>query len=187
MSVLEKIKSKQVPGGAAQPSEKELLGRFQDWAEGDPVDISVEELDTLVANLRAQREVCDRLKEEKAKAEKLKEKLEGMILEFLRASGKSKYFVDGIGTVYQIEKLVFPTPKSVEQKQALFDYIRQKYGDEALLGYLSMNHNTLNSFAGKEMEVGLKEDPNFKIPGLEEPTRRVTLGMRKDKDKGVSE
>lgn len=165
----------------------ELLEKYQDWTEGEPVELSVEELDTLVANLKAQRDECKRLEALKTDAEKLKAKIEGMILEFLRASGKSKYFVDGIGTVYQIEKLVFPTPKTVEQKEALFEYIRSKYGEDALSGYLSINHNTLNSFANSEMKEELKKDPGFKIPGLEEPTMRTSLGMRKDRDKAVSE
>ena len=159
---------------------------FKDWTEGDPLNLTVEEFDALVASLKLQKAECERLKEEKTRAEDLRSRLESQIIAALKSSGKSKYFVDGIGTVYQINKLVFRTPKTVEDKRALFDYIEREYGKDALDGYLTLNHQTLNSFANQEMERMVEKNPRFTIPGLEAPTGISSLGFRKDKDKEVA-
>jgi len=116
------------------------------------------------------------------------EELEGKIVEALEAAGKSKYVVEGIGTVYFINKLVVPTPKTIEQKRLLFDYIKNKHGDIFFMDKVSVNHATLQKLYNEDFKEHLEHaekqgttPETFHIPGLDAPTNMRSLGMRKEK------
>jgi hypothetical protein len=68
------------------------------------------------------------------------------------------------------------TPKSIEDKRLLFQYIRETYGQDVLDEYRTVNYQTLNAFYKQECEhLG----DGAKVPGLEEPTLDISLGFRK--------
>lgn len=109
------------------------------------------------------------------------EKLEAVkhkILEYLKAANLDNHKVPGLGTAYIISKLAVTTPKTIEEKRELFEYIRKNHGDDALTAYLSINHNSLNAFYNQEAERH-KEDPLFSVPGIGEPVLNESLGWRK--------
>lgn len=93
----------------------------------------------------------------------------------LKANGRTKFEAEGIASVRIQSKDMFTTPKTQEQKEALFEYIRTKHGADALLGLLSIHSGTLNSWANKEID----SDPTLQIPGLEAPTSVETLYFTK--------
>ena len=97
------------------------------------------------------------------------------MLNALAASGKKNYTVDGIGQVYTVTKEQYTTPKISEDKTKLFNYIEDKYGPDVLMFMVSINHQTLNSWANKETETG----EVMAIPGLAEPTSVTTLSFRR--------
>lgn len=134
-------------------------------------------LDKLVEEYRQSRADYEDAKEAASKLYKLSEEKEKLLLDILVSAGKSKYHVDGLGTISVVSKYSFTTPKSPEEKEALFKYIENKYGYETLIGYQSVNSMTLNSFAKKEME----EDATLQIPGLKDPTHSQEIRWTKAK------
>ncbi len=132
-------------------------------------------MDALVQSLKLKREEHSKAKEEAAKIYHELEEAEKSVINALKASGKSKYELEGVGLVYISHKETYPTPKTNEQKTLLFNYIKAKHGPDALMSMVSINHNTLNSWAAKEVEA----DPMLQLPGLESPTATETLNFRK--------
>lgn len=106
--------------------------------------------------------------------------MEKKVLAALKAKGKTKYEVEGVGRVNIIMKETYETPKTNEQKIALFNYIKSKYGPDVLMSMTSINHQTLNSWCNKEID----SDPSVKIPGLNPPTsdEQVRFTVAKDKN-----
>lgn len=131
-------------------------------------------MDQLVQDLRAKREKHKVAKEVAAAIYTELEAAENMVIGALKSSGKSKYEAEGVGLVYISHKTSYTTPKSNEEKQALFDYIKAKNGPAALMSLVSINHATLNSWANKETE----DNPLLEIPGLQQPTATETLNFR---------
>lgn len=130
-------------------------------------------MDQLLLQLKEKRDAYDRAAEAKTLAHNELEAMEALVLNTLRANKRTSYSVQGIGTAYIIEKEVYRTPKTNEDKIKLFNYIKEKYGSEALMSMTSIVHQTLNSWANKESESGV-----MSIPGLEAPTMTETVGMR---------
>jgi len=146
-----------------------------DWNTGTE-ELSVAQMDALVTAYREKRLAYEKAKEESSKKYHELEEAESQVRNALQATGKNKYFVDGIGTVSLTIKSSFQTPKTGEDKTKLFEYIRETHGEEALLNYLSIHSASLNSFANRELE----SDPTKQIPGLNTPTVTTELRFRKD-------
>jgi hypothetical protein len=151
--------------------------------------VTLEQLEALITKYRAAREAAEKFRVEKTKAEKEFDELEGKLIEAMEQTGKTKVFVEGAGTLYFINKMTVPSPKTAADKKQLFDYIQAEYGTPTLLDKLSINYQTLQSFynnAAKEyVEKCEKEGKpelaaTFHIPGLEAPTNKRSLGFRKD-------
>lgn len=147
----------------------------QDWIVPQQ-ELSIAEMDNLVKTYREARLAYEKAKEESSRLYHILEEAENQVRNALTEAGKNKYFVDGVGTVSLAVKSSFTTPKTVEDKLKLFDYIKFKYGDEALINYLSIHSSSLNSFANRELE----SDPTLTIPGLTTPTVTTELRFRKD-------
>lgn len=150
----------------------------QDWLPNQPTEVTtLEQMNQLVGTLSSMKEEYDKAK--KAATEKYEEYQEQrkIILNTLRANGKRKYEAEGIGLVYITEDSSFTTPKTPEDKAALFHWIEEKYGGEFLTNMLSIHSAKLNSFASEELEG----DPLLKIPGLAEPVIEETVTFRRTK------
>lgn len=106
-------------------------------------------------------------------------KAEGKLCEYLANSGLDKFSVPKLGTVSLVSSLQFQTPKTLDDKSALFGYIKSEYGDEALQGYLSINSRTLNSFLKEEYDKKMLQGQNPEIPGVNAPTVNKTLRFSK--------
>ncbi len=145
------------------------------WATPEQA-LDLGQMDQLVQKYTELRKVYEAKKAESAVAYHELEAAEKLVKDSLVSAGKSKYFVDGLGTVSLVEKYSFKTPKTPEERQHLFNYIESKYGHDVLMNYLTIHSASLNSFAKKEMEA----DGTLKIPGLETPTVDTELRFRKD-------
>lgn len=150
----------------------------QEWKDESVKSVNLEELDQLVAKYKELRSDYEDKKARSNEASALMDETKNAILLVLMNAGKSKYFVDGLGTVYTINKYVVRTPKELEKLRALRCYIQSKYGPDAADQLFTVNHQTLNSFVNKEIEA--VNDPSFVIPGLEAPILEQNLGFRKD-------
>lgn len=162
------------------------------WSEevGKTSGITTEELDARSKKYQDKYEEYERAKQIASDLYKEAEELEGKLVEALELAGKSKYYVEGIGTFYFMDKMTVPTPKTIEQKKQLFNYIKETHGDVFLMDKVSINHQTLQTLYKTDFEEHkekcLKEGrdaeaANFSIPGLQAPTNMRSLGLKKEK------
>lgn len=153
---------------------------LKQWDEVDATDVSTQTFDEAIQKLVAMKAEYAAKKKEADGAYADMKDAEGVVLELLAKSKKSKYFVDGVGTAYVINKYSVTTPKTVTEKEQLFKYIAEKYGKDTLDDYLSINSQRLNSFYNKEVELAQNEGrADFRLPGVGEPQLMQSLGFRK--------
>lgn len=133
-------------------------------------DVSVAELDQRVEQMLEYKRRIDELDDLKKAVNEEYSKVKVETLKMLEALGRTTYQVPGIGNIAKIVDLSYKMPSDVTDKRVLFDYITEKYGDDALLGQLSIHHQTLNSFAKSEIASGIAQ-----IPGLGSPTTNEYL------------
>lgn len=109
----------------------------------------------------------------------LAEKKDAQIMEALKSAGKTKYFVDGVGTMSLSSKPVVRVPSSIESKKEFFKYLRS-ISEEVLFSMTTVNSNTLNSWYKQKLDEALNAgNLGFSVPGIEQPTMRETLSFRK--------
>jgi hypothetical protein len=142
-------------------------------------DLSISDLNKAFENYKELREDYEATKKiSNDKYADLK-KAEGKLCEYLETSGLDKFSVPEIGTVSLVSSLQFQTPKTLDEKNDLFGYIKNEYGEEVLQGYLSINSNTLNSFLKEEYNKKISMGENPEIPGVSAPTANITLRFNK--------
>jgi len=106
--------------------------------------------------------------------------LSNEILKMMESLDLEKQHVPGFGTVSRQENWSVKVPKTPDEKTRVFDYIREKYGQDALMGYVTINSNSLNAFYKQEFELAKeRKDVRWKLPGIEEPSVYFKLGVRK--------
>lgn len=128
-------------------------------------------MDAVVAKLQSARASYALAKQEAAKLFHALEEVELEVINTLKANGRLKYDVPGVAMIRLGYKDQFTTPKTNEQKRLLFKYIQDKYGVEVCTSMLSVNSQTLNAWANKEIEA----EPTVQIPGLDKPSTVETL------------
>lgn len=147
------------------------------WDQVDQQEesISLEQMDALILQLK-ELKAASEAAQEKADAEKATyNEHRDLVLKTLRANNRQKYSVDGVAMVYISDKEVYTVPKTIEQKTALFNYIKDTYGADALMAMVGIHSATLTSWANQESDKGVMQ-----IPGLEAPTMISTLNVRKN-------
>ena len=142
--------------------------------------ITIEELDAQVLKTVEQRAVYDAAKEESNKQHKIYQQEVDKLLQMMEACDKKSYKLDGVATISRKEKYVVPTPKSTRDKRAFFQWLQQKYDEESMWAYASVNSNTLNSLYNTLREEAEELGQELHVDGIDLPTTRVTLSIRKN-------
>ena len=140
--------------------------------------VSVQELDSLVIELKDARISYDLAKAISTGKHELVEELEMKLIEVLTEAGKSVYEVEGCARVTIVSKTQVTTPKTLEQKELFFNWVESKLGKEGLLAYQTVNYQSLNSLYNKELEKALETGLDFTVPGLDLPMVVRTLQVR---------
>ncbi len=141
--------------------------------------ISLSDFEKLIVEAYALDDEIEALERDtmKPKRAALKE-LEGKILQTLADHDMSS-FKSSRGTVVRAVRYTVPTPKTIEDKVAFFDWLNKEKGREVYWTYASVNSQSLNSFYKAEMEAAKEAGNfNFKIPGLAEPEATPILSRR---------
>ncbi len=154
----------------------QLQARSEWGAPEEATPLEVGQLDQMVQTYKELRAAHEAKKEEASEAFKLRAQAEQTLLQAMLSLGKTKYFVDGIGTVSLVSDSSVTTPKTNEDKEALFGYLEGKFGKDGMIAMLSVHSATLNSFVNKELEA----NPSLVIPGLSTPTVTTSLRFRKE-------
>lgn len=151
----------------------QLFAEFEVESQVKADDITLKKLDSLVQELVSLRADYDEKKKAAAEANAKAEEQENLIMGILDALGRTSYDAEGIGKVTKIVQSVYKVPKAIGDKTELFNYIKGKYGPDVLMNMVSINHQTLNSWAKQElMEVQ-------QVPGLELPTAQEYIQLRR--------
>ena len=153
------------------------MDNMQEWMGQEAQEITLEQMDQMIRALSIKRAEHKAAKEAASLIYQELEEAESRVIGALKASGKTKYEAEGVGLAYISHKTTYTTPKTIEDKTKLFNYIKEKHGPDSLMGLVSINHQSLNSWANKETE----NEPLFKIPGLAEPTAEEVLNFRAKK------
>ncbi len=139
------------------------------------LDAMIKEFKDKEAKYEAEKEVSNKAYEEyQASKEK--------VLAALEKIGKTKYHVDGLGTVSRITQYKVTTPKDLEQKKQMLMYLKQK-GPEVYLSMVGVNYQTLNAFYNQEAEAAKEKGEVFQMPGVEAPTAEEHLRFTKERSK----
>jgi hypothetical protein len=163
------------PGERPAPTPNPEPASLDAWnavAEAGATPLDLASFDALVVEYKAAREDYDAKKKISNEANAKVEALKAKVIATLKASKKSKYHVEGLGTVYMIAKKQVSMPQGLDEKRALFRHFQEK---GVHLEFLTIHHGTLNSYLNQELE----KDPAFKLPGVADPTVEETLGFRK--------
>lgn len=156
----------------------------EQWLEATAVKtLDMNEMDTLVEKSVEAWSVYDEKKKLASVAFAEAEQIDAQILKALKDAGKTKYHVDGIGTISLSQKAVVRVPSSIESKKEFFKYLRT-LGEDVLFSMTTVNSNTLNSWYGAQLEeVASKGILGFSVPGIEEPTMRESLRFNSERKK----
>lgn len=132
----------------------------------------------------------EEIKKQASEALKVAEEQESKLIELLRLAGKSKYYIEGLGTYSFTSKMSVQTPKSVEDKKALAKWLEKQGGKVYFWENFSINSQTLQAlykrsheeFVAKcEQEGKPEKSATFHIPGLLAPTAIEGLKFTADK------
>lgn len=159
---------------------------LQEWAdfEEKKSTVTTEELDKLAKVYQEKYEEYERAKEISGNLYKEAEELEGKFVEALQLAGKSKYYVEGIGTFSFMDKMSIRIPKTIEDKKKLFKYILDTHGEIFYWDKVSVNSATLNKLYNEDLKTAETRGVDaslFHIPGLDQPTNMRSLKLTKEK------
>lgn len=120
-------------------------------------------------------------------ATRLKE-VETKIQAHMEQSELEKFNVKGYGTFSLQSNFSVKVPGSEEHRAAFFAYLKELGIFDSMI---TVNSNTLNAWYKQELqtlaakaEAGEDVDPDFKIPGIEDPKDYNTLKFRKETKRG---
>ena len=141
-------------------------------------NVTVEELNQLVTDLFNKRIEKEKLDEQLEEINAQVKRFEGKIIEYLDDL-KLETFKGTAGTVTSYQKASYTVPKTPEEREKFFAYLKEK---QIFDGMVTVNYNTLNGWAEKEFEAA-KAEGNifFSIPGLGAPTITKILSKTKAK------
>jgi hypothetical protein len=145
-------------------------------------EVTVAELDELakmVKEARAEHEKKEAIASEAGETVIL---LEEKLKTLMEMANKTSYKVSGVGTISLVNKLAVTVPKDPMSKRELFKWILQEYGQEGLDKYQTVNYQSLNSLYNEyqqQCEIDQKEFEG--IPGLDQPTVKSYISIRKEK------
>lgn len=144
-----------------------------------PIPVTTTQLDLEMAELLKVRDELALRKGEAAETSKKLEALKDKLLANLSTLGKEKWSYKG-EEVKIMEEITTTVPKTTEEQKELFDYVLNKYGMDAALGYFKFSSQSINKFYREESAAA--EDPSlFTLPGVKPPTASKYLKIPKSK------
>jgi transcriptional regulator of heat shock response len=140
---------------------------------GQPSDLK--QLKEMVNELAEKRELYAEEKKRLSEKNQELEELEIGIKRIMEAAGIERFDADTV-TVFRKEKTSVRMPKTPEQREALFNYLREQGIFEQLV---SINSQTLQSWYKHEVEARETAGQVGNIPGIEDVTTYTDLWIRK--------
>jgi len=136
----------------------------------DAQPMNIQEMDNLCKALKEAETDYKEKKKIATEADARRNQIRASILDQLDRAGM-KSFKSNYGTVTNVIKMSYATPKTIESKQEFFQYVLDNHGEDAYKSLQTVNSASLNSF--------LNEVEATNVPGLDMPVERSTLSFRK--------
>lgn len=137
-------------------------------------DVSTAELDQLIKEMLGARDDYETAKKISNEADEKHKALKAKVLAIMNQIGKSKYHVDGVGSITKVTSWKVQVPKEPTKKAAFFAYLKERGVFDELVG---VNYQTLNAFYNEEMNTA----PGSTIPGIDMPIADETIRFNKEK------
>lgn len=147
-------------------------------AEVGAGEITVEELELEIERCFYLRDKHTQIKAEASAVWEQYELIQNKVRGMLESLNKTSYKAEA-GTFSFSLTDSYKTPKTLEQKELFFNYLKEKGIFDEMV---TINSRTLNSYAATECEVQYDQGNfDFTIPGLEkgEPAYKVSLKKNK--------
>ena len=158
------------------------MNELKEWDENSPKkEVSTDELDKLAQNVKSLEDDYREKKRVSSDAYALYTESRDVLLQTLVDCGKSKYFVDNIGTFSIADIYKVRVTKTPEANEQMLNYISEKYGSDVYYSMVGVNYQTINAFYNAESEIAASEGKEFNLPGVEAPTHVQELRFRKAK------
>lgn len=134
------------------------------------------EVEALAAQIFEQARMADMIEDEAKKSRAILNDLKLLMLATLKEAGLEG-FKSSAGTLSISHRTSVKTPKTVEEKDLLFNYLREK---NLFMEMVSVNSMTLNSFYKSELDDAIaRGDSEWHLPGVGEAEISEILYMRK--------
>lgn len=154
---------------------EDMFSEFESESAVEADAITLSQLDEYIRKLVDLRTEYDEAKKKASETNSLVEEQEEFILGILNKLNRTSYDAEGVAKVTKCMTTTYKVPKEISSKKELFDYIKGKHGPDTLMNMVSINHQTLNSWAKQELQEVSK------IPGLELPTSMEYIQVRRSK------
>lgn len=148
------------------------------WFEEPKKEVSLKDINEKITKLREADTYAKARKTEADLATAEVSHLKTEVIQMLAESGLKSYKLPGVGSVSIVEKLSVKTPKTHEDKEKFFEWLKTQ-GDDMYFQYASVNSNSLNSLFKMKQEEYAERGEVLDIPGLEEPSSYTTLSLKK--------
>ena len=140
---------------------------LDEWDKSSGEEIPTRLLDEVVKTYRLQRQNYDEAKKISNEAHAEYKAAELALVEMLARAGKTKYHVDGLGSITVVKKASVKVPKDPESKEKLFAWLRE---GKLFGAYATVHGRSLNSLYNIEVEKHKERGEIFNMPGVEAPT-----------------
>ena len=138
--------------------------------------MNTEQLDEMVAEMLDYRKQYDEQKEISNSLHRQYKTAQQKLQDSLENSGKSKYFVEGRGTVSLVNKLKVRMPQDPDKKQEFLQYMMDR--DDVKYSLLNVPWQSLQAWYNTEVEAN---EGDFACPGIEAPTMETTIRFTKER------
>src|SRR3990167_8722461 len=140
-------------------------------------ELTLEQLEKRVGDYALKKEAIRKKKEELELLEKESKFIEEELLSCMAQHGQTRYHSASYGTIFRVDKFSVKVPKTPEERDAFFKYLKERGLFESMI---TVNSQTLNSWHSEELaQAKLNGEIDFKVPGLNEVTLYSRLGLRK--------
>ena len=142
-------------------------------------EISIAEMTDAVEKLGGAKVIYQENKKIADSSYEVYKEAENKVMQLLEDSGLDTYTVTGVGKVTVSHQLSVQTPKTPEEKEAFFNWVRREMGEDSYYAYMTVNSQTLNSLYKNMVAEYGADGKVLNIDGLKPATTFTKLSFTK--------
>jgi hypothetical protein len=154
-----------------------------DFQEHQREDVSLEELDQALINVREAELEHDEVNKVKKELYKKQEEAKAKLISLLAAAGKDRWEVSGYKGFTMYDELSFKVPDGPMNKAEFFKFIKservcelfKQTPEDMFLTYVTVHSGKLNTLCKEVKKLAAAEGEDIQIPGLAAPKSQKKL------------